>query len=624
MNGIIPLNIGEKWITLLYKQLLKKQNKKREDLEKIKDIMSGVDPLDLVKFYVDPQSQEINPADYADEDFNVSRQSTFEKLNDFFGSKNLTNPGNNVMFILSDAGMGKTSLLAILKLTGLTTFWPRQYNCELFKLGGNTLEEVKNIEEKRKTILLLDSLDEDKTALGRVEERLLEILDLTKSFHKVIITCRTQFFPALESPGKIEVRGYKCYAKYLSFFDDKKVDEYLRKRFSKKILFFKIKDKRKIDRAKKIIGKMGPLRCRPMLLAHIEEFIEDEYKLTGMIDDEYDVYDRLLDNWLARQEIKSKKPKKELLKACLLLAVEMQKQQVREISRQDLRKLVASFPGIDKVENIDVEGRSLLNKNSNGDFRFSHYSIQEFLVAKYIRENQEEKLPGQIVFSDFICKMLIKIEWVKIPAGKFRMGSKDESNATVHTVSLDSFYISKTLVTFDQYDIFCEATGRNKPNDRGWGRGNRPVINVSWHDADAFCKWLSAKTGEKIHLPTEAQWEYACRAGTTGDRYGKLDEIAWYKNNSGGKTHPVAQKEPNAYGLYDMLGNVWEWCNDFYGDYPPGAVVNPTGPEDGTNRVLRGGSWFINGRFARSAYRSRSGPSYRNVFTGLRLARGQN
>jgi formylglycine-generating enzyme required for sulfatase activity len=620
MAGIIPLELGADWIARLFKQLSKISKKKKEELEKIKDIMGGgIDPLDLVKCYVEPQSQEINPADSADEDFNVSRQSTFEKLNEFVETRNLTNPGNNVMFILSDAGMGKTSLLAMLKLIRLTSFWPRQYECELFKLGEKTLKDVENIDEKRKTILLLDALDEDKTALGRVEQRMLEILDATRGFHKIIVTCRTQFFPALESPGKIEVGGYKCYAKYLSFFDNKKVEEYLIKRFFKRILFFKVKDKKKINTAKKIIEKMGALRCRPMLLAHIREFMENEAKLTGGMD-EYDVYDTLLDNWLARQEIKSRKPKKELLQACMWLAVEMQKRQVREIPEQDLSKLVASCPGIEKVEIIDVKGRSLLNKNSQGDFRFSHYSIQEFLVAKYIKENTGEKLLDRIVITDFIRKMLFKIEWVKIPAGKFQMG---DSAQGVHTVTLDSFYMSKTLVTFHQYDLFCEETGREKPGDEGWGRGDRPVIYVSWNDANDFCKWLSAKIGEYVHLPTEAQWEYACRAGTTGDRYGKLDEIAWYKDNSDGKTHPVAQKKPNAFGFYDMLGNAGEWCNDFYGKYPKKAVVNPTGPKDGTNRVLRGGSWFDYGRDCRSAFRLRLGPANRYDFTGFRLARGQ-
>ena len=260
---------------------------------------------------------------------------------------------------------------------------------------------------------------------------------------------------------------------------------------------------------------------------------------------------------------------------------------------------------------------------SDGDFRFSHYSIQEFLVVKYILENQGEKLLDQIAATDFILKMLLKIEWIKIPAGTFEMGSKKLSNAAVHHVSLDSFYMSKTLVTFAQYDIFCEETGRKKPGDEGWGRGNRPIIHVSWFDANDFCKWLSGKIGENVHLPTEAQWEYACRAGTTGDRYGKLDEIAWYNKNSNGKTQPVAQKKPNAFGLYDMLGNVLEWCNDFYGEYPIEAVVNPTGPKNGAYRVLRGGSWIDYCRDARSAYRDGFEPADRLSDTGFRLARGQ-
>ena len=621
MGGIIPLKLGADWITQLYKQLSKKKKKKEKKLEKIQDIMMGVDPLGLVKYYVDPESQEVNPADTTVEDFNVSRQSTFKKLKDFFESRSLTNPGNNVMFFLSDAGMGKTSLLAMLKLTEFTTFWSPQYKCELLKLGENTLNEVKSIDEKRKTILLLDALDEDKTALGRVVQRLIEILDSTRSFCKVIITCRTQFFPSLESPGKIEVGGYKCYAKYLSFFDSQKVDEYLYKRFSKKFIFFKKKDKKKISIARTIIDKMGSLRCRRKLLSNIRWFTNNRKKMTGNLD-EYHIYDILLDNWLARQEIKSKIPKEELLKTCMLLAVEMQKKQVREISEKDLRLLFASFPGINRVESIDVKGRSLLNKNSDGDFLFSHYSIQEFLVLKYIRENPGKEFFNRIVITDFMWKML-NLEWVKIPAGKFQMGSEEGYKETVHSVSLDSFYMSKTLVTFNLYDIFCQETDREKPGDNGWGRGNRPVINVSWNDANNFCKWFSRKIGEKVHLPTEAQWEYACRAGTTGDRYGELDEIAWNKKNSGKKTHPVAQKKPNAFGLYDMLGNVWEWCSDWFGEYPGEAVVNHTGPKSGTPRVVRGGSWLSLGRLARSAYRYWFDPVDRFNFTGFRLARGQ-
>jgi formylglycine-generating enzyme required for sulfatase activity len=152
-----------------------------------------------------------------------------------------------------------------------------------------------------------------------------------------------------------------------------------------------------------------------------------------------------------------------------------------------------------------------------------------------------------------------------------------------------------------------------------------PVEMVSWNDCRAFIdkiNELSAKQGSRMRfaLPTEAQWEFACRAGTIGAycRKADLDEIGWYKDNSGGKTHSVAAKKPNAWGLYDMHGNVWEWCEDLYGDYPSGIVTDPTGDSSGSDRVLRGGSWVSAARACRSAYRGRGIPGSLDA-KGLRL-----
>jgi len=126
--------------------------------------------------------------------------------------------------------------------------------------------------------------------------------------------------------------------------------------------------------------------------------------------------------------------------------------------------------------------------------------------------------------------------------------------------------------------------------------------------------------GYEYTLPTEAQWEYACRAGTTGDYAGRLDSMGWYDANSGNETHPVAQKQANAWGLYDMHGNVWEWCRDWYGNYPGGTVHDPVGPSSGSFRVSRGGCWFGSAHYCHSADRSWNGPSSRYDSLGFRLA----
>jgi len=223
------------------------------------------------------------------------------------------------------------------------------------------------------------------------------------------------------------------------------------------------------------------------------------------------------------------------------------------------------------------------------------------------------------------------IEWVNIPAGNFTMGSpvseKDrESDETQHQVTLSAFRMSKYEVTFEQYDAFCVATGRSKPSDEGWGRGKRPVINVSWDDAKAFADWIGCR------LPTEAEWEYAARAGTTTPfntgnclrtEQANYDGNNPYSTCSKGeyrqKTMPVGSFAANTWGLHDMHGNVWEWCSDWYGAYPSAAQTNPKGPASASSRVIRGGSWGNDANYCRSARRISRAPGRRNDFIGFRL-----
>ncbi len=166
------------------------------------------------------------------------------------------------------------------------------------------------------------------------------------------------------------------------------------------------------------------------------------------------------------------------------------------------------------------------------------------------------------------------------------------------------FRISKTEVTFAQFDEFCSATGYTKPDDNDWGRGKRPVINVNVVDANAFCKWISKETGKTIQLPEENEWEFAAKGGKKSNGYfysgsNKLDDVGWYAGNSEVKTHEVGTKKPNELGIYDMSGNVWEWC--------------------GNSGAIRGGCWHDNDRYCRISDRFDNNPDVRSPYIGFRI-----
>jgi formylglycine-generating enzyme required for sulfatase activity len=194
------------------------------------------------------------------------------------------------------------------------------------------------------------------------------------------------------------------------------------------------------------------------------------------------------------------------------------------------------------------------------------------------------------------------MEFVKITGGRFIMGDlygTDEFAKPTHVVTAPNYYIGKYEVTFDQYDQFCEATKREKPSDEGWGRGDLPVINVSWKDAVAFTEWLSKETGKTFRLPTEAEWEYAARGGKESPYWWGNDIGVGLTNcrDCGGEwlqqTTPVGTYSANPYGLYDTSGNVYEWCLDHKNRNYVGAPEDGTAwlSGDDTQRIDRGGSW---------------------------------
>jgi formylglycine-generating enzyme required for sulfatase activity len=219
----------------------------------------------------------------------------------------------------------------------------------------------------------------------------------------------------------------------------------------------------------------------------------------------------------------------------------------------------------------------------------------------------------------------IQYDFAAIPAGAFKMGSPDSGyqwERPIHTVKITKpFWICKTEVTQGLW----KAVMGNDENDSNYKLGDDyPVDQVFWFQCAEFTEKLNALVGGNyFRLPTEAEWEYACRAGTTSERYGDLNSIAWHGNNSGAMPHPVGNKQPNSWGLYDMLGNVEEWCQDWWGEdyYSQSPSQDPTGPASGTRKVLRGGNWNGFPEDVRSSYRhSYNAPNYSSYYIGFRIA----
>ena len=228
------------------------------------------------------------------------------------------------------------------------------------------------------------------------------------------------------------------------------------------------------------------------------------------------------------------------------------------------------------------------------------------------------------------------MKMIYVDGGSFQMGATPEQNgeaesdeSPVHTVQLESFYIAECEVTQAQWQKIMGTTifqQRDKANSSSvYGVGdNNPMYYVSWEEAQMFCRELSAMTGKTYLLPTEAQWEYAARGGkkSRGYKYSgsyAIDAVAWYSSNSGSATHWVKQKRANELGLYDMSGNVWEWCSDWYGNYSSATQSNPTGAVSGSYRVLRGGSWDYEASDCRVSNRDYDAPSDRDNVTGFRV-----
>ena len=540
--------------------------------------------------------------------------------------------------VLAGSGMGKTTFMLNLYIA-YHSFFNRlnaKYNMCLFPFGDKrTLDRIREIEPKeaKNTILLLDAFDEDPFLLAvndehnlpddeRFRRRLDEVMDAVQDFKRVVITCRTQYFPERGNQDyELNIKRYdgkgfhKLPKLYISPFDDDEIQRYLNKKYGR-LKFWNRSKKRK---AQYIVSKAGKLMVRPMLLSNIDFLVEGNEK--DYERDSYEIYEMLVHGWLEREADKRKKEaEKEKFKQSLdnysqMLALEMYAQRGKlenmKLLSQEAAMKLAQEQSFD-LKGYEITGQSLLTRDVEGNLKFAHKSIMEYYIAKTAIENLQFARTLDYATLDMARKFYLQKKlpdtMVFVEGGTFQMGGNIGSyDKPIHKVSVKDFYIGKYPVTQAQWK---KVMGDNK--NRSYFKGDDlPVEGVSWRNAQAFIAKLNEMTGLNYRLPTEAEWEYAARGGGKSKNYeysgsNDLAKVGWYVKNSGRKTQPVGSLAPNELGLYDMSGNVWEWCEDDWHDNYENA------PDDGSawvneprgsSRVLRGGSWSGNSEHCRVAIR---------------------
>ena len=284
--------------------------------------------------------------------------------------------------------------------------------------------------------------------------------------------------------------------------------------------------------------------------------------------------------------------------------------------------IVALFGKADKSALQELSNRL----NSSIEYYNSKIEELEALISQYHSEASSTK---EFTVNGVSFKMK------KVDGGTFQMGATeeqgsdaDENEMPVHSVTLSKYWIGETEVTQALwYAVMGQrptSDGDQWSSDMGLG-DNYPAYWASWDDCQEFITRLNQLTGQSFRLPTETEWEFAARGGNSSQGYkyagsNTIDDVAWFASNSSSMAHPVATKSPNELGLYDMNGNLMEWCQDWYGNYSSSAQTDPTGPSSGSDRVLRSGSWYNNAKYCRVSFRYYITPSFRSSTVGLRLA----
>jgi hypothetical protein len=370
------------------------------------------DPLALAQSYIEPDLQNFSPADDA-EDVTGSelRFPAFHHLDRWLAG---TRENNRRLLVLADAGMGKTSLLVMLKVTHLLGNWPDGVDVRLLKLGPTTLDDLKAIEAKNNTVLLLDSLDEDATVRDRVEVRLTELLDATLHFRRVILTCRTQFFTGGYDPfdrrGRVAVGGHLVEVLYLSLFSDPQVEAFLKKRYPRRWRdWFARRPHPNVDKVRPRLEQMKELRFRPMLLAPRRR----RAGAPGGVDHLRSArrpWSRpgSTASSSSRACAASEVTWQKLLHGCIAVARALHDRGLRVLPERELAQVVEDAEAAAGLSTMDIGGRALLNRTSAGDFRFAHRLVEEYLLVRWA-SGLPLDAPVALTLSDAMWKMAIEL-----------------------------------------------------------------------------------------------------------------------------------------------------------------------------------------------------------------------
>lgn len=620
------------------------------------------------RYYIPTQFQNASPAREEEPGFTHQHMQRGPLIPHFLKNAfNHKQESERFYLILADSGMGKTTFMVNLYLSYHHFLnFRRRRQMKLFRFSHpDTLTQVAEIkyEDAKNTILLLDALDEDPfivsnepgvTDAQAFQKRLDEIIQATRNFAEVVITCRTQYFPGQEDdPYEIKVKRpdehgfYKLRKFYLSPFTMQEVKQYLRKKYG----FLPFINRNKKRQALQVVGQAKHLVMRPMMLSYIDLLVGPTRKL----DTDYVIYDTLVEEWLKREADKRKfgEAERQTFIDNLRQVSEQTALRLLAVKRAENRAYLTKTEAVAVAEQYqiplrpeEVTGQSLLSCDGVGNWKFAHKSIWEFFLAK--RVLSDVAFASAFHFADM--DMVEHFVAQRLPGFIYVEGGTFERGEPKHQVKVGGFWMGKYPVTQAEYSKLMGRNPAHFKNDK-----NNPVEQVSWQDAIAFCNQLntqhglppayneagqlltadgqvaqSAATVSGFRLPTEAEWEYAARGGRQSQGYtysgsNDLKKVGWYKENAGGKTQPIGRLAPNELRLYDMSGNVWEWCQDWYDrEYysrcqKQAQIEDPIGPDTGSDRVVRGGCWNYDAGYCQSTYRYGLNPGNRARDLGFRL-----